>query len=167
MPDSTVQYRPRALRMTGLPTAGPIIPPATDPAPAPEPEIQANPTQAATAEPEAQADPAPVDKPVSSNIQAIADNIAKIAANGASSGAEAATGSPFTVPFLLMMLVTLGLFGLLMIMCFHEVPDKNAATVNTGIGLIATGWSIGVGYFWGSSAQSKTKDSTINTLVSK
>jgi N-acetylmuramic acid 6-phosphate (MurNAc-6-P) etherase len=71
------------------------------------------------------------------------------------------------IPFVLLVIVTCGLFGLIAILCFHEVPPTNQATVNTVLGIIATGWGMGVGYFWGTSASSKAKDATITAMASK
>lgn len=70
------------------------------------------------------------------------------------------------VPFVLMMAVTAGLFGMLAVMAFHEVPTANKDLVNVVLGAVAGGWVTGVGFFWGSSSSSKTKDATIASLAS-
>lgn len=70
-------------------------------------------------------------------------------------------------PFVLMMVVTFGLFGLLVMMNFHPVPDASKDLMNIMLGAIGTGWVAGINYFFGSSASARTKDTAIATLAAK
>lgn len=70
-------------------------------------------------------------------------------------------------PFTLLMILTLGLFGLLVMMNFHPVPDNSKDLMNIMLGAIVTGWVAGVNYFFGSSASAKSKDTAIATLAAK
>lgn len=78
-------------------------------------------------------------------------------------------GAPWNdrAPFVLMMVVTFGLFGLLVMMNFHPVPENSKDLMNIMLGAIGTGWVAGINYFFGSSATSRTKDSAIATLAAK
>lgn len=67
--------------------------------------------------------------------------------------------------FVLMIMVTVGLFSLLTMMIFHDVPTANKDLVNIVLGAVTAGWGVGVSYFWGSSSASKSKDDTISALV--
>jgi hypothetical protein len=71
------------------------------------------------------------------------------------------------IPFVLMTMVTMGLFALIGVLCYHEVPEKSASIIYNVVGTITSGWMIGVGYFWGTSASSKAKDNAIVALSSK
>jgi len=70
-------------------------------------------------------------------------------------------------PFMLMMVVTIGLFCLVGLLCFHDLPEKSSSVVFTVVGSITTGWLMGVGYFWGSSVASKAKDAVIAAMTTK
>lgn len=70
-------------------------------------------------------------------------------------------------PFCLMMIVTVGLFGMLVLMNFHAVPESSTTLMNIILGSIATAWVQGINFFFGSSVSARTKDTAIATLAAK
>jgi hypothetical protein len=70
-------------------------------------------------------------------------------------------------PFVLVMTTVVGLFTLLGVLCYHEVPVNNEKLIDIMIGLIGgSGFTQGMQYFFGSSSSSKTKDTTTANLTS-
>ncbi len=78
-------------------------------------------------------------------------------------------GTPWEAkaPFVLMMIVTLGLFGMLVLMNFHAVPESSTTLMNIILGSIATAWVQGINFFFGSSVSARTKDTALATLAAK
>lgn len=66
-----------------------------------------------------------------------------------------------STPAILAYGLTLGFFGLASLMIFHVLPAENAAPVNIMLGALATGWMASIGYFFGSTYGSKTKDAML------
>src|SRR6266513_378076 len=62
-----------------------------------------------------------------------------------------------SAPLLLMVLVTTGFFGLVLLMVFHQIPPENVNVVNVVLGSIGTAWVSAMSYFFGSTAASKSK----------
>lgn len=63
------------------------------------------------------------------------------------------------------ILVCLAFFAALGVLMFHDVPAGNKDLVTAMTAALGTGGFIAVvGYFFGSSASSRTKDDTINSL---
>lgn len=70
-------------------------------------------------------------------------------------------------PFVLMMVITTGLFGCIGLLMFHSVPPDNHDILIGVTSSIATVWIAGGAFFFGSSAASKVKDTALATLASK
>jgi hypothetical protein len=64
-------------------------------------------------------------------------------------------------PAVLAYGLTLGFFGLLSLMVFHDVPTSNAGAVNILLGSLGTGWIASIYYYFGSTYGSKTKDAML------
>ena len=58
-------------------------------------------------------------------------------------------------------LITAGFFGLLAALLKWNVPEANKAVIYTMVGSLGTAWVACVGYYYGSSAGSKNKDTLI------
>lgn len=69
------------------------------------------------------------------------------------------------IPFVLMLIVACGYLGMLMVMSFHEVPSTNKDMLTTQMGSLGVAFGLVVGYYFGSSAGSKAKDTTIATIA--
>lgn len=65
------------------------------------------------------------------------------------------------IPMLVAAVVCGAFLALLIIMGYHEVPDKNRDLLNTLLGVLATGFTTVVMYYFGSSSSSRAKDETI------
>jgi len=66
----------------------------------------------------------------------------------------------------LLACVVCGLFGgTLYVLAFHDIPANNKDVLLTLAGLLGTGFSGLVQYYFGSSASSRTKDTTITALT--
>lgn len=63
--------------------------------------------------------------------------------------------------------VVLGLFGLLGLLAFHEVPSANRDVLVAMVGALAVGFQNVLHFYFGSSAGSQGKDATIQQAVSK
>jgi hypothetical protein len=61
------------------------------------------------------------------------------------------------VPKALAIAVTLGFFGILVLMALHALPDPNRDLVNVVIGSLGTAWISIIGYYFGTSAGSARK----------
>jgi hypothetical protein len=53
--------------------------------------------------------------------------------------------------------LTAGFFGLLFVLCFHNVPDANLAMMNIVLGSLGTAWIGAMAYFFGSSRNDQPK----------
>ncbi len=69
------------------------------------------------------------------------------------------------IPAILMVFVTGGFFGLLAMMSWHEVPAANKDMLNTAMGMVATGWTFAMKFFYDSNAGSRSKDGAIASLA--
>lgn len=67
--------------------------------------------------------------------------------------------------FILALIVTVCLFGLLLVMAFHPAPPENHDLVNIMLTTVTAGWIAIVSYFYGSNQSSKSKDAAIATLA--
>lgn len=63
--------------------------------------------------------------------------------------------------------VTIGFFGLLTYMLKYTIPPENKDVLNIMLGSLGMAWSMIIGYYFGSSMSSATKDKTINTIINK
>ncbi|MGT2477598.1 hypothetical protein [Paraburkholderia terrae] len=61
------------------------------------------------------------------------------------------------VPKALAMAVTVGFFGILLLMALHSLPDSNRDLVNVILGSLGTAWISIIGYYFGTSAGSARK----------
>lgn len=68
-------------------------------------------------------------------------------------------------PTVLAMLVTFGFFGMLGVMAFHDLPVGNRDMLNIMLGSLGAAWVAVVSYYFGSSAGSRAKDSSIAALA--
>jgi hypothetical protein len=68
-------------------------------------------------------------------------------------------------PFLLAMVITIGLFVIFGIMVFHPLAQENHDVITSIISIVLTVWVTACGYFFGTSASSKSKDTTISNLL--
>lgn len=66
-------------------------------------------------------------------------------------------------PSILAGAVTIGFFGMLAILSFHEVPAGSKPIIFAMTGSLGTAWIAIVTYYFGSSRGSSAKDSTIST----
>lgn len=70
--------------------------------------------------------------------------------------------------FVLASIVMLMFFTMMIVLSFHEVPDKNKDLIDTLLGILgSTGFAGVVAFFFGTSASSMAKDTTIRSLASK
>lgn len=72
---------------------------------------------------------------------------------------------PISVPFVLMVLVTVLFGGMLCVLAFHTLPPENKDLFNVLLGSLSTAFITGIGYFWGSSSSSRAKDETITSIA--
>lgn len=75
------------------------------------------------------------------------------------------TATKSWVPGTLMLSVTIGFFGMLGALLFHDIPAANSTIVNIAVGALGSGWTMGLSYFFGSSASSHDKDTSIANLT--
>lgn len=68
-------------------------------------------------------------------------------------------------PRILAYGVTVGFFGLMIFMMKWDVPAANKDMLNIMLGALGGAWVSIVSYYFGSSASSKAKDETINTVA--
>ena len=61
-------------------------------------------------------------------------------------------------PAILAYFITLGFFGLLTSLLFLSIPDANKAIIYTMVGVLGTAWIGATGYYFGTTAGSKSKD---------
>jgi hypothetical protein len=61
------------------------------------------------------------------------------------------------VPKALAMTVTVGFFGMLILMALHGLPDANRDLMNVILGALGTAWVSIIGYYFGTSAGSARK----------
>lgn len=61
-------------------------------------------------------------------------------------------------PAILAYFITLGFFGLLTSLLFLSIPEANKATIYTMVGVLGTAWIGATGYYFGTTAGSKSKD---------
>lgn len=54
-------------------------------------------------------------------------------------------------PFILMILIAIGFFGLMLVLAFHSVPTENKDTLVTMLGDLGAAFGMVVGYYFGSS----------------
>ena len=60
--------------------------------------------------------------------------------------------------FVLAALIIIGFFGVLIMLVFHEIPDKNKDALNLILGALIASFSALVSYFFGSSKGSSDKN---------
>lgn len=65
------------------------------------------------------------------------------------------------VPSTMSILVTIGFFGLMLLMMFHKIPDGSNDLIDTMIGSLGTAWIMVISYYFGSSVGSDRKTELI------
>lgn len=68
------------------------------------------------------------------------------------------------LPAVLAVLVTLGFFGFVAVMLFHEIPAANSQMLNITLGTVGTGWVTCLSYYVGTTVGAQRKDETIRQL---
>ena len=66
--------------------------------------------------------------------------------------------------YILGALIVVGFFGLLFILAFTQIPDKNADLLNLVVGALIGSFATVVGYYFGSSSGSAKKDEIISNM---
>lgn len=61
------------------------------------------------------------------------------------------------LPLVLAILVTICFFSLMIILAFHEVPEKSLSILNILMGSLGTSWGSVINYYFGSSSGSAKK----------
>lgn len=69
------------------------------------------------------------------------------------------------VPAILAFILVTGLFGILFVLMFHELPDKNRDTFNIVFGAVSGSVGTAVAFYFGSSKSTQTKDATIAAVT--
>lgn len=69
------------------------------------------------------------------------------------------------VLYILALFITIGFFSLLSYMLLREVPAGNKDVLNILLGSLGTAWITIIGYFFGSSAGSKTNADSIRKIA--
>lgn len=72
-----------------------------------------------------------------------------------------------STPKVLAGLVTIGFFGLLGLMAFHELPAANREALAIMLGTLAAAWAGIVAYYFGSSSGGQRKTDALVSLASK
>jgi hypothetical protein len=73
-------------------------------------------------------------------------------------GGPSEVATPDAIAPVLAFAVTVGFFGFLLGLCFHEVPEANKAMLNIVLGSLGTAWVGAMAYFFGSTRGSQAKD---------
>lgn len=69
------------------------------------------------------------------------------------------------IPAILALILVGGLFAILFLLLFHEIPDKNRDAFNIVFGAISGSVGTCVAFYFGSSKSTATKDATIAGLA--
>jgi hypothetical protein len=96
-------------------------------------------------------------------IQEVED-LERIAADDRSSARNREIQVRDKTPTVLACVVTLGFFGLLTLVCFHDPPSGMKDILLAMIGTLGTAWVAIISYYFGSSAGSRAKDDTISKM---
>jgi hypothetical protein len=99
-------------------------------------------------------------------IQEVED-LEKIAADDRASARSREIQVRDKTPTVLACVVTIGFFGLLALVCFHEPPSGMKDILLAMIGTLGTAWVSVISYYFGSSSGSRAKDDTIAGLSAK
>lgn len=93
-------------------------------------------------------------------------DMAKIAADDTANARAREIAVKDHAPMVLAVLLTVGFFGVLAFMMIHGLPKDTGGSeaMIAMIGGLATGFSMVLSYYFGSSASSRIKDDTISTL---
>jgi hypothetical protein len=84
-------------------------------------------------------------------------DMARIEADDRANARAMGTTNRDWVPKVLAMAVTVGFFGILMLMAFQPLPGPNKDLVNVIVGALGTAWISIIGYYFGTSAGSMRK----------
>lgn len=87
-------------------------------------------------------------------------------ANGNGGNTAPQTGDRGIQTFALALLVLLLLAGMLGAMFYFPISPERAPIFNVALGLIGGGFNLVLGYYFGSSASSRAKDTLIGTIAS-
>lgn len=67
---------------------------------------------------------------------------------------------------ILAIIIVIGVFGLLYLLCFKAIPSENSELMYMSVGqVLALGFGVVIGYFYGSSKSSLQKDATISDAL--
>lgn len=69
------------------------------------------------------------------------------------------------VPAILAFIITTGIFAIIFILVFHEIPDKNRDAFNIVFGAISGSFGTTVAFYFGSSKSTAQKDATIAAVT--
>jgi len=73
----------------------------------------------------------------------------------------------YKLPELLALIVTVGFFGVLVMLLIIGIPDKGGEPLLILLGSLGTAWTGVIGYYFGSSAGSAQKSEQINDMITK
>lgn len=88
-------------------------------------------------------------------------DLEKIAADDRKSARDRQIALRDPMPAILMILITIGFFGILTALIYHAVPLQAEQALNIMLGALGSAWLMGVAYYFGSSAGSRIKDLTL------
>lgn len=95
------------------------------------------------------------------DMEKLGVDLAKIDAEDRDSARQREIAVKDKIPGLLAAFLTIGFFGLLALMCFHDIPKENAAVLNIMLGALGAGFSTMLAYYFGSSAGAARKDAML------
>ena len=70
-----------------------------------------------------------------------------------------------SVPFVLMLIASIALLGIIGVLAFITVPKENLNTLTTVVGSVTAAFLTIVGFYFGSNSSSKAKDQAISNLT--